>query len=207
VSVRLKLFSINQSLLQTQVVEAHAALQQLSLHLLTFMASEYSRARPLTILHLAAVFVRPPPTREELTMTINAPLSPTPRRTLNAALWLAQGLLGLAFLATGFLKLSSSATQLATTLPWTADVPLLLVRFIGLAELLGALGLLLPALTRIRPALTPLAALGLLSVMVLAFVFHLTRGEAAMGVPSLVLGALAAFVAWGRRRVPILPRR
>jgi putative oxidoreductase len=80
-----------------------------------------------------------------------------------------------------------------------------MVRFIGACELAGAVGLILPAATRIRPMLTPLAASGLVVVMLLAMAFHISRGEAAQALPiNLTLGALAAFVAWGRfRKAPI----
>lgn len=127
--------------------------------------------------------------------------------TLHVALWIAQVLLFALFAFAGSLKLMTPIAQLTQTIPWAADVPLGLVRFIGLAELAGALGLLLPSLTRIKPALTPLAALGLLVTMVLATGFHVMRGElAALGMP-LLLGALAGFVAWGRfRKAPISAR-
>lgn len=123
------------------------------------------------------------------------------------ALWIVQVLLALVFVATGLMKLALPVEQLAQTLVWVNDVPALLVRFIGVAELLGGLGLILPALTRIQPQLTPLAAAGLALVMLLAALFHLTRGEAAMVVPNLVLFLLAAFVAYGRwKLVPVLPK-
>ena len=81
------------------------------------------------------------------------------------------------------------------------------MRFIGAAELAGALGLLLPSLTRIQPRLTVLAALGLIVVMVLASAFHLSRGEGAMLPMNLALAAVAAFIAWGRSKAaPIAPR-
>jgi DoxX-like family len=83
-----------------------------------------------------------------------------------------------------------------------------LVRFIGASELLGAIGLVLAAVTRSKPVLTALAAAGLVIVMVLAAGFHVSRGELQMLPPSLVLGAFAAFVAWGRfKKAPIAPRR
>jgi len=90
---------------------------------------------------------------------------------------------------------------------WPGDIPAWLVRFIGLAELAGGLGLILPALTRIQPQLTPLAGAGLALVMFLAAGFHLSRGEFGFIVPNIVLLALAAFVAYGRWQVaPIAPR-
>ena len=126
---------------------------------------------------------------------------------MKVALWIVQALLALAFLAAGAMKLTQPLATLAASIAWTADVPEMLVRLIGLAEVLGALGLVLPAATRIRPRLTPLAAAALALDMVLASVFHLARGEATMLPATLVLAALLAFVAWGRAtRAPVAPR-
>jgi putative oxidoreductase len=125
---------------------------------------------------------------------------------LNIALWIVQILLCAAFVISGFMLLSSPITQLSSTLPWVTSVPEMLVRFIGLAEFLGGLGLLLPSISRIQPQLTPIAAASLVLVMLLAAIFHITRGETSMILPSLILGTLCAFVAWGRRQVPILAR-
>ena len=126
---------------------------------------------------------------------------------MKITLWILQGLLALVFLAAGAMKLAMPIADVNDALSWTADLPTALVRLIGLAEVLGAVGLILPALTRIRPHLTVLAALGLALVMVGATVFHLLRGEYSAMLPTLVLGALLAFVAWGRTvRVPITPR-
>jgi uncharacterized membrane protein YphA (DoxX/SURF4 family) len=113
----------------------------------------------------------------------------------------------LAFLAAGFMKLATPVDQLAQNMAWVTDVPVWLVKFIGLAELAGGLGLILPALTRIQPQLTPLAGASLALDMFLAAGFHLTRGEFGFIVPNLVLLALAAFVAYGRWKiVPIASR-
>ncbi len=136
-------------------------------------------------------------------MTTATPLAPAPSKALHIALWVVQILLTVAFLASGFSKIVTPAAQLTNMMAWTTAIPLGLVRFIGVMEVLGALGLFLPSVTRIRPALTPLAASGLVVVTVLAVIFHLTRGEIGNAVPALVLGLLAAFVAWGRRRAPI----
>ena len=89
--------------------------------------------------------------------------------------------------------------EAAKSAPWADDLPVPLVRFIGFSELAGALGVVLPWLTGIRPRLTPLAALGLMTIMLLAVLFHLWRGEAAIIGMHLVVAAIAAFVAWGRR--------
>ena len=126
---------------------------------------------------------------------------------LRIALWIAQLVLFLVFAATGFVKLTLPIAQLAPVMSWVADAPPALVRFIGVAELAGAVGVLLPALTRVHPALTPLAALGLAIVMGLATAANLASGELAHAAVSFPLGALAAFVAWGRfARAPIAPR-
>jgi putative oxidoreductase len=123
------------------------------------------------------------------------------------ALWIVQILLALAFVAAGFMKLTTPVEQLAQNMVWVTDVPVWLLRFIGLAEVAGGLGLVLPALTRIQPQLTPLAAAGLALDMLLAAGFHLMRGEFGYIVPNLVLLALAAFVAYGRwNLLPIAPR-
>ncbi|HEV3476846.1 MAG TPA: DoxX family protein [Rubrobacteraceae bacterium] len=123
-------------------------------------------------------------------------------------LWVLQVLLGLAFVAAGFPKLIQPYAELAQQLAWVSDVPEVLVRFTGLAEVLGGLGLILPAATRILPWLTPVAAAGLALDMLLATLFHLVRGEVGGAVVPLLLGLLAALVAYGRwRMVPILARR
>ena len=126
---------------------------------------------------------------------------------MKIALWIAQGVLALAFLAAGAMKLAMPIADLHDALAWTADVPTALVRLIGLAEVLGGLGLVLPAATRIRPRLTVLAAAALALDMAVATLFHLVRGEASMTPVTLLLGAVLAFVAWGRAvRLPIAPR-
>ncbi|HYC31232.1 MAG TPA: DoxX family protein [Gemmatimonadales bacterium] len=137
-----------------------------------------------------------------------APMAAARRsRALHISLWIVQVLLAAAFLMAGTMKLSQPIDALAPQMPWVTAVPAALVRFIGAAELAGALGLLLPSLTRLQPRLTALAALGLVAVMVLASAFHLSRGEGAMVPMNLVLAALAAFVAWGRgKAAPITPR-
>lgn len=135
---------------------------------------------------------------------------PPPRagRALHLALWAAQLLLFLAFAMSGFIKLTLPIAELSQQAPWTADVSPGLVRFIGAVELAGALGVLLPAATRVRPGLTPLAAAGLATVMLLALGFHAMRGDGPTPMAiNAVLGGLALFVAWGRsRRAPIAAR-
>lgn len=130
------------------------------------------------------------------------------RNWWNIGLWVAQLLLALVFGAAGVMKLFQPIEALGAMMTWVTVTPDLLVRFIGLVELAGALGMILPALTRILPFLTPLAALGFAIIQVLAIVVHASLGETAMSLPmNLVLLALSLFVVWGRaRKAPISPR-
>jgi hypothetical protein len=139
-------------------------------------------------------------------------LSPTavvvrPPRALHLTLWLVQLLLAAVFLLVGWTHAAAPIAVAIMRAPWVTSLPVPLIRFIGVVELAGALGLLLPAATRILPRLTPLAAAGLATMMALAVPFHLVRGETGAIVLNLVLGSLAAFVAWGRtRRAPLSAR-
>jgi uncharacterized membrane protein len=139
-------------------------------------------------------------------------LSPTavvarPPRALHLTLWLVQLLLAAVFLLVGWTHAAEPIEVAIMRAPWVASLPVPLVRFIGVVELAGALGLFLPAATRILPRLTPLAAVGLATMMALAVPFHLVRGETVAIVFNLVLGSLAALAAWGRtRRAPIAAR-
>jgi uncharacterized membrane protein len=118
---------------------------------------------------------------------------------VNVALWIVAGLLALAFLAAGLMKLSTPKEKLAERMAWVNDYSAGQVKAIGAVEVLGAIGLILPAVTGIAPVLVPLAAAGLAIVMVLAAIMHLRRGDgAAAVVPNIVLFALDVFVAWGR---------
>jgi uncharacterized membrane protein YphA (DoxX/SURF4 family) len=130
------------------------------------------------------------------------------RNWWSIGLWVAQVLLAVAFGAAGVMKLFMPYADVAAQMAWAAASPEWLVRFIGFAELAGALGMILPALTRILPWLTPLAGLGFAVIQVLAIGVHAARGETAMSLPvNLVLLALSLFVAWGRwRKAPIAPR-
>lgn len=117
---------------------------------------------------------------------------------MNIVLWIIQILLAAAFGLFGFMKVSQPVAALAGMMPWVTTMPLLLVRFIGVAELAGALGMILPGLTKIQPRLTAFAGLGLSLVMVLASIFHITRGEFGNLPINVVLFVLSAFVAYGR---------
>jgi putative oxidoreductase len=116
---------------------------------------------------------------------------------MHIALWVVQILLTALFLMTGAMKAFMPLHEVAKTMRWVPDVPVGLVRFIGLAELAGALGLILPSATKIQPKLTPLAAVGLGVVVLLGAILHFTRGEGALTPLNFILAAMAAFVAWG----------
>jgi hypothetical protein len=120
--------------------------------------------------------------------------------TKNRALWIIQILLALLFLFAGGVKLVLPAAELAKQAP-TLSVSFL--RFIGVCEVLGAIGLILPVLLRIRPGLTPLAAMGLVVIMIGAVVVTLMTTGAAMAIMPLVVGLLLVFVAYGRRPVAV----
>jgi uncharacterized membrane protein YphA (DoxX/SURF4 family) len=117
---------------------------------------------------------------------------------MGVALWVIQGLLAVAFLGAGAMKLSQPKEKLAQNMGWVEDFSQPAVRLIGAVEVLGAIGLVLPALTGILPWLTPLAALGLALTMVGAALTHLRRKEYGTIAVNAVLLVLAAFVAYGR---------
>lgn len=140
-------------------------------------------------------------------MTTMTAATSSPGKGLHVGLWAAQALLAFAFAGAGLMKLLTPIAELATKMAWVTHVPAGLVPFIGAAELAGALGLVLPSLTKVKPVLTPVAAALLVVVMGLAASLHLAIGEAPLIVPNVVLGGLAAFVAWGRfTKAPIAPR-
>jgi hypothetical protein len=119
-------------------------------------------------------------------------------RKLNASLWTAQTLLALLFLFAGVTKLIMPAADLAKT---SGPLSVGFIQFIGVCELLGGLGLILPGLTHIRTALTPLAAAGLVIIMIGAVVVTAATAPVAMALVPGVTGIVAAFVAYGRWRV------
>jgi uncharacterized membrane protein YphA (DoxX/SURF4 family) len=123
---------------------------------------------------------------------------------MNVLLWILQVLLAVAFLLHGWLYLSPPPEileQLNALLPTWFRI------FIGVAEIVAAVGLVLPAATRILPKLTPAAAAGLMIVTLSAFVLHVTRSETGSAVITALLFALTAFVSYGRWKLrPISPR-
>lgn len=131
----------------------------------------------------------------------------TSNKAINITLWIAQGLLAVMFIMAGVMKATQPLEALEQSLPWVTSTPLGLVRFIGVSELLGGLGLLLPSVFKFKTFLTVWAAYGLALVMVLAAVFHASRGEfSAIGM-NVVLIAILLFVVWGRKKkAPILAK-
>ncbi len=126
--------------------------------------------------------------------------SPKPGKGLTIALWTVQVLLFVLFAGTGIWKLTTPVPALAAKFPWMGDVSPAFLRLTAVVDLLGGLGVLLPTLTRVRPGLTVLAALGCALFQLCAIIFHVARGEAANTPFNFLLVALSVFVFWGRRR-------
>jgi uncharacterized membrane protein len=132
---------------------------------------------------------------------------PKGAKPLRAALWVAQAILAILFCSAGFAKLTMPITQLATMIPWTGELPVAFVRVIGLIDLAGGIGILLPALTRIFPQLGVWAAVGCTVLQVAAAGFHISRSEFSVLPVNVVLLLLSIFVLWGRsQKVPIRAR-
>lgn len=136
-----------------------------------------------------------------------SPSTTTSSRGPHITLWVLQALLALFFLMVGYSHALMPFDQIAQQATWMQHVPRALSRFIGYAELAGGLGLVIPAATRIAPWLTPLAALGLAMIMILAIPFHIRRGEANVIWMHALIAVVALFVVWGRwRKAPIARR-
>ena len=117
---------------------------------------------------------------------------------MNTALWIAQGVLGAMMIMAGIMKTFQPKEKLAPNLPWVKDFSAATVKFVGLSELLGGIGLIVPWYTGILPILTPLAAIGIGIIMVLAAVYHFQHKEyRGIGI-NMFLAAIAAFIAYGR---------
>jgi putative oxidoreductase len=124
---------------------------------------------------------------------------------MNIVLWVLQVLLAAAFLAHGWLFLSPPP---AIAVQMNASLPRWFQLFLGVAEVLAGVGLTLPGLTRIMPWLVPCAAVGIMIVTVSATAYHLMRGEISSAAITLLLFAMATFLAYMRHRVlPIAARR
>lgn len=118
---------------------------------------------------------------------------------MDVVLWILAGVLAAAFLAAGTMKVARTKEQLASSgMAWVEDFSPGMVKVIGSLEVLAALGLVLPPVLDIAPVLAPLAALGLVLMMIGAALVHVRRKELGTIAPSLVLLVLAAVVTWGR---------
>ena len=118
---------------------------------------------------------------------------------MDLALWISASVLSAVFAGSGLMKQFVPKDKLVTAgQGWAQDFSPTSIRLIGLAEILGAIGLVLPAALHIAPILVPLAAIGLVLVMVGAAIVHARRNEPMNVAVNLVLIALAVFVAWGR---------
>ncbi len=93
--------------------------------------------------------------------------------------------------------------KLAAMMPWTGQVSPAIVRLLGLIDLLGGAGLILPALLHLQPRLTIWTSLAILALMVCAIVFHISRGEAPVTGLNILVALLAVFIAWGRAKKPV----
>jgi uncharacterized membrane protein YphA (DoxX/SURF4 family) len=122
----------------------------------------------------------------------------SPSQKTAVLLWIIQGLLALVFLFAGAMKFIIPIEEMTKQVP----LPGLFLRFIGVAEVLGAIGLILPGLLRIRPGLTPLAAAGLSIITVGATVVTLMTGGGATALIPLVVALLSALVAYRRWQIP-----
>ncbi len=123
--------------------------------------------------------------------------------TKNWTLWIIQGLLALLFLFAGVVKLVIPAAELVKQAPMLSAA---FLRFVGVCEVLGAIGLILPSLLRVQPGLTPLAAAGLVIIMIGAVVITLMTGGIATALIPFVVGLLLVFVAFGRWRLAPLAK-
>lgn len=116
-------------------------------------------------------------------------------KTMNTILWIIQGFLAVTFIWAGFMKIFKPADL---PFPWVKDNTNL-VLLTGIVDLLGGLGIVLPALFRIQPKLTIFAAYGIVVLMAAASAFHLLRAEAKDIGFNIFMALLAVFVAWGRK--------
>ena len=118
---------------------------------------------------------------------------------MNIALWIVAGLLAAAMFGSGLMKVAQPREKLIKSgMGWAEDFPAGAVKLIGALEMLGALGLILPALLDIAPILVPVAATGLAITMAGAVIVHLRRKEYSAIAPAAVFLLMALFIAWGR---------
>lgn len=121
------------------------------------------------------------------------------KRNVNTILWIGQSLLAALFLYSGVMKSTQSEQKLvASGQTGVEGLSQALIRFIGIAEILGAAGLVLPVLMNVMPVLTPLAAIGLGLIMILAAIVHYRRNEKRTALQNLLILLVCLFVTYGR---------
>ncbi len=122
---------------------------------------------------------------------------------INIVLWICQGSLSAILLWAAGMKLFNPVSKLKKTWPWVGEAPVSLVKFTGITDLAGAVGLIFPMLFNIYPVLTPISALFITLLMILAGLFHIRRGEGSQITINVVIAFLALFIAWGRFTVTL----
>lgn len=128
-------------------------------------------------------------------------------KALNVLLWIAQGLIALTLIWAAYAKLLQPIEETAKMLPWALDNPKLLT-FTGIMDLLGGIGIILPAALKIQPKLSVYAAYGTIVLMIAASIFHVSRGESSLIGMNIFFFMLAVFVVWGRtKKAPVLPKQ
>jgi uncharacterized membrane protein len=120
---------------------------------------------------------------------------------MNIALWIVQGLLGAMFMFAGLSKLFQPKEKLKDRMPWVNDFSAGTVKFVGMSEMLGGIGLVVPWATHIVPVLTPIAGIGLAIIMILAGIYHLGKDEYRGVIICSVLLLLNVFIAYGRLKL------
>ena len=127
-------------------------------------------------------------------------------KAIHITLWIAQVVFA-ALLVMGAVMKFMPIEKIAPMMPWMGQVSPLTVRLLGLLDLFGAIGLIIPALLRIKPQLTAWAALCIIALMISASIFHVSRGEASAIGFNIFSALIAAFIAWGRfKKSPILSK-
>lgn len=128
-------------------------------------------------------------------------------KALNVLLWISQGIIALTLIWAAYAKLLQPIEETAKMLPWALDNPKLLT-FTGIIDLLGGIGIIVPAALKIQPKLSVYAAYGTIALMIAASIFHVSRGESSLIGMNIFFLILAMFVVWGRtKKAPILPKQ
>ena len=123
------------------------------------------------------------------------------KKTIHILLWSLQVVLAITLFWAAFAKIFLPTEQLEFMWPWTGDVSRSFVLVTGTIDFLGAIGLILPSLFRFKPVLTPIAAIGVVLLMISAAAFHISRGEVSQIGFNVVFGLLAAALAYGRLKI------